>query len=199
MTALSHDQPRVPGKWTRTAGFSLIELNLVVATIAIVALLVAPTRAPAENAQAEMAGVVLENALRFARDKAAQEQSFYGVMLTEVGRHAVVFRADPNDPAARLDVYNPLTKALYRIDFGVSLRAQFTWAGISGVPAPTSVWRDGLATCADPTIILFDPSGVTRCANPYGARIQDVTVQVGAQRSQVELSIDPYSGRVSRL
>lgn len=199
MTALNNDLPPVRREPVRAAGFSLIELNLVVATIAIVALLVAPARAPAEQAQAEMAGIVLENALRFARDKAAQEQNFYGVMLTEAGRDAVVFRADPNDPTARIDVYNPLTKALYRIDFGASLRAQFTWAGTGGVPAPTSVWRDGLATCADTTIVLFDPSGVTRCANPYGARIQDVTVQIGAGRSQIELSIDPYSGRVSRL
>lgn len=179
-------------------GFSLLELNLVVATIAIVALLVAPTRAPADDAQLGLASIKLENALRFARDKASQEQVPYGLALPGDGRRVAVFRIDPATNGVVTDVYNPLTKALYTADLGEEITCEIAWSGTGGLPAPTSVSQDGLAICADTQALLFDPSGVPRCLNPLGVRLQNVEFGIRSARSQARLLIDGYTGRVSK-
>ena len=181
---------------SQSNGFSLFELNLVVATIAIVALLVVPASAPAQDSQTQVAAVEMENALRFARDKAAQEQTFYGVQLLESGRQVRVFRVHPITRAQVLDVRQPLTRGLYQIEFGDNTQAEFLWAGAGGAAAPPPVWRDGRSACPDTSAVMFDPTGVTRCYDPYGVRIQNVVARVGSSGSQVVLEIDPYSGRV---
>ena len=182
----------------RAAGFSLIELNLVVATIAVLAVMIVPAAAPQRVEQTALATAQIRAALSFARDQAAHRQAGYGVGIDRDGSRVRVFRI-VNDasgtPQATYDVTHPVSRGLFGFELPAGLGAHMKWSGSGG--AQPTVHNDGIETCNVLDAIVFAGDAATRCLDPYGGRIVDLHVEVGTGRYSQVLKVDPYTAAVS--
>lgn len=180
-------------------GLSLIELNMVVATIAIIALMMVPGRAPANVAQID--GVLNEvaQALRFTRDLAARSEQPHGLRFNSEGQLLRVFRVedDAGTYTAKFDVYDPLKKSLYELELPREARAFLNWNGRSGADPVTSVFNDGQSPCLAARTLVIEPDGTTRCFNPYGGRLEGVEVRLGSATYTRALRLDPFTSTIS--
>jgi prepilin-type N-terminal cleavage/methylation domain-containing protein len=82
----------------RTGGFSLIEMMIVVAVIAVLAGVSVPvTAGMISRARAQSAGAVAETWLESARNRAVAERRNFHVTFNLVNNHVVIAREEPDD------------------------------------------------------------------------------------------------------
>lgn len=180
-------------------GLSLIELNLVVATIAVIALMIVPARAPVNVAQVDGSLNDVAQTLRFTRDIAARTDTPHGVEIGTEGQRLRVFRVDSTtgNPIAEFDVYNPLEKSLYELALPPEAQAAFSWNGRSGGDPVSSVFNDGQSACLSQRRFVVESDGTTRCFNPFGGRLEGVEVRVGGSAYTRTVRLDPFTSTVS--
>ncbi len=183
------------------SGLSLIELNLVVATIAVIALMVVPARAPGRVAETDFAAVEVANALRFARDQALANGVPYGVRLSPDAQFLSLFRmaVSGSGETEVFDVYDPLRKLPFVVRLPQQTRGSMSWEGQSGGNPMVTVVNDGRGNCLDLNALIIDPSGITRCLNPYGTRIEGARLVLASGVYRRRVSIDRFTARVSLL
>ncbi|MFA5913330.1 MAG: GspH/FimT family protein [Burkholderiales bacterium] len=189
----------------RAPGYTLIELTVAAAILAIVAAAALPLAAPVGTHKLDAAAQEVVNALRFARGEAIRTGSYYGVDFSvDPGtgyRRVRVFRTDGAAPPNPLyDVRNPLDKKLYDIQLVAA-------PGTAGalVSAATFYFRQ-IALPANIVVMdraAFDPAGTpvyypdpaNYAAYSAAPSISAATVSYGGQDRQVLL--DPVTGRVT--
>ena len=180
----------VRGARAQAGGFSLAELVVVVAIIAIGAAVALPATSSVSDQQLALAARELADAYRHARDEARRTGVMHGVSVESGGAVAHVFRLDrsvsPPDPV--YDVLHPLTRQAYTLTFGGSAAA--------GVRVG-SAERDTFESCGNAKSIAFDRHGAVRCIAPLTTRFSAVRIPVGAAGRKVVVSVDGYSGKVT--
>jgi prepilin-type N-terminal cleavage/methylation domain-containing protein len=95
-----------PGNADRTGGFSLIEMMIVVAVIAVLAGISIPvTAAMIARARADSAGVVAGTWLESARNRAVAERRNFRVTFDTDLHHVIIERVEPDDTVTPISDY----------------------------------------------------------------------------------------------
>lgn len=171
-------------------GYTLLEMMIVVAVLAIVAAIAVPSITAAEHHKLALAGSEVADAFRFAREESRRTGIIHGISADVPNNQVRVFRLDegPNPNLKVFDVYQPVSKQLYSIGLGVGPYRGVTLTAVGG---------QLIGTCNDPGNIAFDSSGVVRCAEPTTTRIRDADLDLALGSLPIKVMIDSYSGRVS--
>lgn len=177
-------------KGSRLDGYTLLEMMIVVALLAIAAAIAVPSITAAEHHKLALAGSEVADALRFAREESRRTGVIHGVSTDISINRITVFRLDegPNPNLKIFDVYQPVSKQLYSIELGAGPHRGVTLSTVGG---------QFVGTCNDPGNIAFDRSGVVRCTEPTTTRIQDAEIDLVLGSLLTKVVIDSYSGRVS--
>jgi prepilin-type N-terminal cleavage/methylation domain-containing protein len=109
----------------RSAGYSLAELLVVVSLLALIAAAAVPALTSDDELALDRAAREVADALRYARAEAIRRGTPYGVAANPYTDRIDIYRLDESvSPATPVyDVRHPLTKQLYRIDFGADAGA----------------------------------------------------------------------------
>lgn len=175
----------------RRGGFSIAELLVAVAVVAILGMIVVARRTPVvEQATLELAAEEVASALRFARSEAMRTAEPHGVRIDLAEQRVRVYRLDTrgSPPSEHMDVYNPVDRRLYdvRVASG-SLRRGGGIASVSfrfsGDPVP----RESVA---------FDARGLPRSPLDL-APLESAQVEVGAGDRTSRIVVYAHSGQVA--
>ena len=178
------------GSSLRPGGYTLLEMTIVVAILAMIAAIAVPSITSGEHQKLALAGSAVAGALRYAREESRRTGTIHGISADLSSNRVRVFRLDegPNPNLKIFDVYQPVSKQPYDINLGAS-----SYRGIS----LTRVGGQMLGTCNDPGNIAFDSGGVVRCVEPVATRIHDAEIELGLDNLQLIVALDSYTGRVT--
>jgi type II secretion system protein H len=172
------------------AGFSLLELSIVVLILGIMALVVIPDSAPSSQQKLDLAAREFAEAMRFARSEAMRLGEPRGFRAQSSQKRIRVFRPDTGTAPWTLvyDVYHPVSKKIYDIDLNTHPFAR------ADSITHNRVYR---AVCNLPGQVHFDGTGIPRCTDPETVLLQqfDVTFTLGSYTRVV--SLDGITGQVS--
>lgn len=101
-------------------GYSLIEMLIVVALLALIAAAAAPSFVSDDGATLDQAADRVASAFRFARSEAIRTGQPHGVTASMFSQFVKVYRLDDsvNPPVVVYDVRDPMTKQIYDLRFG---------------------------------------------------------------------------------
>ena len=188
----------------RHKGFTLAELLVVVAIIAIVAAVAIPFAAPSADTRLDAAAQEVINALRFARIEALRTGTYYGADFSvdpvTNTRRVRVFRTDTAVPPNPVyDVRHPLDKNLY----DNQLVTGSATAGVT-ISAATFYYQSGATTPVAQDWAAFDAAGMPEYYpdavnySAYSTTPYVSAVTLSYQGKTVQVLLDPMTGRVTR-
>ncbi|MGB5344824.1 MAG: prepilin-type N-terminal cleavage/methylation domain-containing protein [Woeseia sp.] len=174
----------------RQGGYTLLEMVIVVALLAVIAAVAVPSVMPAQQHKLAAATAAVAEAFRFAREESRHTGVVHGVSVDLANNRIRVFRLDeaPNPNEKLFDVYQPVSKQLYAVETGMPPYGGVTLNALGG---------QMLGTCNDPGNFAFDAGGVVRCVEPLTTRIRDASVELAIGGLTLSVDIDDYTGRVS--
>ena len=177
-------------KLIRQAGFSLLEITLVVLILGIMAAAVIPNFSSTDPAKLDLAAQEFADAMRFARSEAMRLGEPRGFRQQSSQKRIRVFRPETGTSPWTLnyDIYHPVSKKLYDITLD-----NHPFAQVDDV-THNRVYR---GTCNQAGNVYFDNSGIPRCVNPETVLLQqfDITFTLGSHSRMV--SLDTITGQVS--
>jgi prepilin-type N-terminal cleavage/methylation domain-containing protein len=178
--------------------YSLIELVLVVALLAVAAMITLPNTAPVAQSRVDAAAAEVAQALRFAQSEAIRTGAARVASLDPATSHVRVFQLDMSAKPPTEDLAN----AVY---YPVNRQQKYDF-GLSDMPASTGVkiasavftFSDGSVT----TQLGFDATGApvnVRGPKPTDAKaltgVGKIDVALGGVRRSV--NVDEATGRVT--
>ncbi len=100
---------------TRHNGYTLVEMLIVVALLAMIAAIAVPSVTPAEHQRLGLAASAVADAFRFAREESRRTGVVHGVTADLSNNQIRVFRLDegPNPNDKVFDVRHPISTQLY--------------------------------------------------------------------------------------
>jgi type II secretion system protein H len=172
-------------------GYTLTELVIVTALIALFAAAAIPSINSSESKELDLAAAQFAAAIRFARSESIRTGEPHGFRHESSDTDRIrVFRADTTQNPWDLiyDVYHPVDKQLYDIDL-----AQQTIASATSVVRNTVF----IGTCSQTGRVHFDGSGTPWCGNPTSVLLEsyEIDMQLGTMPRKVRL--DGITGRVT--
>lgn len=171
-------------------GFSLLELSIVVVLLGMAAVIAMPSVSTSEDYRLALAQSDVADAVRFARDEARRTGVVHGVSASNTNNRVRVFRLDESqNPNARIfDVYHPVWKQIYTVELDAE-----PYRGV----VLTAVAGQLTGACNDPTNVVFDSAGVTRCFEPVTTRIGNASISLNLGDFERTVAIGSYTGRVT--
>jgi prepilin-type N-terminal cleavage/methylation domain-containing protein len=182
-------------KLNRQAGFSLLELSIVVLILGIMAVVVIPDSAPTNQQKLDLAANQIAQALRFAQGEALRTGEHHGVTISQVTQTITVIKWDlTTDPVStELVPYHPVSKQSFAFDADqMSLAA--------GVSIINSSDIFNYLTIGRRRSLIFDPQGVpvwVLGSDDSIHRLLDGVVQLSNGNNQREVTVAPLTGRVT--
>jgi prepilin-type N-terminal cleavage/methylation domain-containing protein len=182
-------------KLIRQAGFSLLELTIVVLIIGIMAAVVIPDSSPTSQQKLDLAANQIAQALRFSHSEALRTSEHYGVTISQSTQTITVKKWDmTTDPVStELVPYHPVNKQSFVFDADTMSLAP----GVSIIN--TSDIFNYLTVGRQPSLI-FDPRGVpvwVLGSDDSVYRLLDAVIQLSDGRAQRDIAIAPLTGRVT--
>ena len=172
------------------AGFTLTELVIVTATLAIVAAIAVPSFNTDPDKDLELVAEAFADAMRFARSESIRTGDPHGFRFLTNQYRIRVFTADTSgSPWTWVwDVYHPVTKQLYDYRFPTEL------AGTATPVTHSPVYR---GTCDRNGVIYFDANGTPRCLEPETILLESYRLDIVGASDQRTVSLDGITGRVT--
>jgi prepilin-type N-terminal cleavage/methylation domain-containing protein len=188
------DYPQVI-KYNQQAGFSLLELSIVVLILGIMALVVIPDSAPSNQQKLDLAANQIAQALRFAQGEALRTGEHYGVTISQVTQNITVKKWDmTTDPVStELIPYHPVNKQSFVFEADtMSLAPGVSIINSSDIFNYISIGRR--------RSLIFDPRGVPAWvlgSDDSVYRLLDGIVKLSDGNSQRDVAVAPLTGRVT--
>jgi prepilin-type N-terminal cleavage/methylation domain-containing protein len=176
------------------AGFSLLELSIVVLILGIMALVVIPDSAPSNQQKLDLAANQIAQALRFAHSEALRTGEHHGVTISQVTQTITVKKWDMmTDPVStELIPYHPIDKQSFVFDAdGMSLAPGVSITNSSDIFNYVSIGRR--------RSLIFDPQGIpvwVLGSDDSVYRLLDGVVQLSNGQNQRSIAVAPLTGRV---
>ena len=177
------------------AGFSLLEISIVVLILGIMAIVVIPDSAPSNQQKLELAASQIAQALRFAQGEAQRTGEHHGVTISQVTQTITVIKWDlTTDPVStELVPYHPVNKQSFVFDADtMSLAPGVSIINSSDIFNYTTVGRR--------RSLIFDPQGVpvwVLGSDDSVHRLIDGIVELSDGRDQRDIAVAPLTGRVT--
>ena len=185
-------RPRAAGRGTlqQQAGFSLLELTIVVAILGVLSLIIIPQFTTTVPARLDLAAEIQAEAMRYARTEALRRQEPVGFRQLDSQKRIRVFSLDTGTAPWTLlyDVYHPLSKQLWDVKLD-----EHTFAAADSVSAN----KDFRGTCNTPSNIYFDAHGIARCADPEDVPLELYEVILTLENHTRTVSLHGFSGQVT--
>jgi len=174
----------------RQAGYSLIELSVVVLILGIMAAVVVPNFSSTDLTRLDAAAEEVAEAMRFARSEAIRLGEPRGFHQQSSVKRIRVFRPDTGTAPWTLhyDVYHPVSKKLFDVDLD-----DHPFAEVDSVSA-NRVYR---GTCNQVGHVHFDSNGIPRCSDPETVLLDQFEVTLTLDSHSRTVSLDSMTGRVS--
>jgi prepilin-type N-terminal cleavage/methylation domain-containing protein len=176
------------------AGFSLLELSIVVLILGIMAIVVIPDSAPSNQQKLDLAANQIAQALRFAHREAVRTGEHYGVTISQVTQTITVKKWDmTTDPVStELIPYHPVDKQSFVFDADtMSLAPGVSIINSSDIFNYISIGRR--------RSLIFDPHGVpvwVLGSDDSVYRLLDGIVQLSDGQNRRDIAVAPLTGRV---
>ena len=177
------------------AGFSLLELSIVVLILGIMAIVVIPDSAPGNQQKLDLAANQIAQALRFAHSEALRTGEHHGVTISQVTQTITVQKWDmTTDPVStELVPYHPISKKDFEFDVsGLNLTENVVISNTSDIFLYDSIGRR--------RSLIFDPQGVPIWmlgSDDSKYRLLDGTVNLSSGSNQRSVAVAPLNGRVT--
>lgn len=177
------------------AGFSLLELSIVVLILGIMALVVIPDSSPTGQQKLDLAAEQIAQALRFAHSEALRTGEHHGVTISQVTQTITVKKWDmTTDPVStELIPYHPVNKQSFVFDAD-------TMSLAPGVSIINSSDIFNYITIGRRRSLIFDPQGVpvwVLGSDDSIYRLLDGIVQLSNGQNQRLIGVEPLTGRVT--
>jgi prepilin-type N-terminal cleavage/methylation domain-containing protein len=174
----------------RCAGYSLTEMLIATALVAVGAAVAMPMLRTTDPSRANVAATQLAQAVRFARSEAQRTRVPHGVRIDAATERAQLFRLDMSTvPPTRLfTVRHPGHHGLYLLDFstdGATRGVQITAATLSFAGA-----------CSESRDLVFDARGWPLCSQPLNVELTSATVDLGSNTVNRRVSVAGVTARV---
>jgi prepilin-type N-terminal cleavage/methylation domain-containing protein len=188
------DYPQVI-KHNQQAGFSLLEISIVVLILGIMAVVVIPDSAPSNQQKLDLAANQIAQALRFAQGEAQRTGEHHGVTISQVTQTITVIKWDmTTDPVStELVPYHPVNKQSFVFDADrMGLAPGVSITNSSDIFNYTTVGRR--------RSLIFDPQGVpvwVLGSDDSVHRLIDGIVELSNGRDQRNIAVAPLTGRVT--
>jgi prepilin-type N-terminal cleavage/methylation domain-containing protein len=188
------DYPQVI-KHNQQAGFSLLEISIVVLILGIMAVVVIPDSAPSNQQKLDLAANQIAQALRFAQGEAQRTGEHHGVTISQVTQTITVIKWDmTTDPVStELVPYHPVNKQSFVFD-----------ADRMGLAPGVSIINSSdifnYITIGRRPSLIFDPKGVpvwVLGSDDSVYRLLDGVVQLSDGQDQRDIAVAPLTGRVT--
>lgn len=188
------DYPQVI-KHNQQAGFSLLELSIVVLILGIMAIVVIPDSAPSNQQKLDLAANQIAQALRFAHSEAQRTGEHHGVTISQVTQTITVIKWDmTTDPVStELVPYHPVNKQSFVFDAD-------TMSLAPGVSITNSSDIFNYLTIGRRQSLIFDPQGVPVWmlgSDDSVYRLLDGIVELSNGKNQRNVAVAPLTGRVT--
>jgi prepilin-type N-terminal cleavage/methylation domain-containing protein len=188
------DYPQVI-KHNQQAGFSLLEISIVVLILGIMAVVVIPDSAPSNQQKLDLAANQIAQALRFAQGEAQRTGEHHGVTISQVTQTITVIKWDvTTDPVStELIPYHPVNKQSFVFDADQMSLAP-------GVSIINSSDIFNYSTVGRRRSLIFDQQGVPvwiQGSDDSVHRLIDGVVNLSNGKNQRNVAVAPLTGRVT--
>ena len=182
-------------KLSHQAGFSLLEISIVVLILGIMAIVVIPDSSPTSQQKLDLAANQIAQALRFAHREALRTGEHHGVTISQVTQTITVQKWDlTTDPVStELVPYHPVNKQGFVFDAD-------TMSLAPGVSIINSSDIFNYLTIGRRRSLIFDPQGMpvwVLGSDDSVYRLLDAVIQLSDGRTQRDVAIAPLTGRVT--
>jgi len=182
-------------KFKKQAGFSLLELSIVVLILGIMALVVIPDSSPTNQQKLDLAANQIAQALRFAHSEALRTGEHHGVTISQVTQTITVKKWDmTTDPVStELIPYHPVNKQSFVFDADtIGLAPGVSIVNSSDIFNYISIGRR--------RSLIFDPQGIpvwVIASSSSVYRLDEGIIELGDGQNQRDIAIAPLTGRVT--
>jgi len=181
--------------YQKQAGFSLLEISIVVLVLGIMAIVVIPDSSPTNQQKLDLAAEQIAQALRFAHSEALRTGEHHGVTISQVTQTITVKKWDlTTDPVStELVPYHPVDKQSFVFDAD-------TMSLAPGVSIINSSDIFNYVTIGRRRSLIFDPEGVpvwVLGSDDSIYRLLDGIVELSNGQNQRNIAVAPLTGRVT--
>lgn len=181
--------------YRKQAGFSLLELSIVVLVLGIMAIVVIPDSSPTNQQKLDLAANQIAQALRFAHSEALRTGEHHGVTISQVTQTITVKKWDmTTDPVStELVPYHPVDKQSFVFDAD-------TMSLAPGVSITNSSDIFNYVTIGRRRSLIFDPEGVpvwVLGSDDSIYRLLDAVIELSDGRDRRDVAVAPLTGRVT--
>lgn len=179
----------------KQAGFSLLELSIVVLILGIMALVVIPDSAPGNQQKLDLAANQIAQALRFAHSEALRTGEHYGATISQVTQTITIKKWNITTTSASTELipYHPVDKQSFVFDADTMSLAP----GVSIINS-SDIFK--YVTIGRRRSLIFDPQGIPVWVMSSGSvvhRLEEGIVELGDGQNQRNVVVAPLTGRVT--
>ncbi len=172
------------------AGYSLLELSIVVIILGIIAVALIPGLSSIDPQRLDTAAQLYAEAIRYARSQSMQGGKLYGFKQKNAGRFIQVNSVDQSvSPWGFIqDVYHPVSKKPYLIDLD-------ELPGMQGIRTTRQPIYRG--TCSSIRRVYFDHHGAAWCLKDNNIALIEFAIEFKIGKQTRSVVLDGSSGRVT--
>lgn len=177
------------------AGYTLLELVVVVSIVSVLAAVALPAMGPAQTEKLNLAATRVADAIRFAQTEAQRTGDAHGLTISQVTQQVTVEQYDltTSPISAIATLINPIDKQTY--DFNVNTTPSTSGVSISNTLDPFDYTGLGRRRS-----LVFDANGTpiwVVSSGPTTYLLSDGTVELSYRNSQLLVRVAPITGRVT--
>ncbi len=180
----------VTGNSNTQAGYSLLEIAIVVLIMGVIASVMIPNFSSTDSTRLDTAAQLYAEAIRFARSESMRGGKLYAFKQRNSVRHIIVRSVDQSTSpwSLKTDVDHPVSKKKYKVELD-------NISGMQGITTSrTPIFR---GTCNTRRKIYFDRQGRAFCLDPENVPVISFSVNFKLNGQTRSVLLDGLTGRVS--